>query len=262
MNCPVCRSGRSLPLYKGSFYILKLCLSCSSNFQDRFDKPSKDYNMDYFQREHQKTYGKTYLEDEENIRAVSKRRLHTLSSMLPQGGRILDVGSAMGLFCDEAMKMGFAAEGVEISEYARNYAVHELKIKCHAGLADAQGPYDAITLWFTIEHTDNPGIWLKKINGLLKAGGVLALAVPNPGGAFARFNPSEYYKKRPEEHFFEPSRKGLKVMLVKSGFRLEKIEYFGLHPQRLGLPGLTFFRYLQKTLNAGDTFEVYARKTN
>ncbi len=260
MNCPVCGSARNRRLFKGGFYTLDLCLECRSNFQERSGKPSGGYNSEYFHAGHQKAYGKTYMEDESNIRAFSRRRLSALKRLVPEGGRILDIGSAMGLFCDEAVKMGFEAHGVEISDYARDYSIKRFGIKCWSGLEAAEGPYDAATLWFTIEHIENPLEWLGRINGLLRQGGVIAASVPNSEGAFARFNSSEYYKKRPEEHYFEPSPRGIRIMFFNCGFKVKKLDYFGLHPERLGLPAWAPVKNLQKAMRAGDTFEIYAVK--
>jgi cyclopropane fatty-acyl-phospholipid synthase-like methyltransferase len=247
-------------LYKGTFYTLHSCLGCGSNFQVRHGEPSVKYEEDYFKTGHINAYGRTYLEDEANIREISKRRLKVLLKLMPQGIRILDIGSAMGLFCDEAMKMGFRSEGVEISSYAREFSSQAFRIKVWADIEECAGKFDAITLWFVLEHMNDPLSWIKKVSNLLNEGGIIALSVPNSAGAFSRFNPEGYYRKRPEEHYFEPSSRGLISLIKESGFKPERLEMFGLHPERLGLPPIGIINMIQKLAGLGDTFELYARK--
>ncbi len=260
MECLLCHKDSSRKLFDGSFYTLHLCLHCGSNFQNRHGNPPVRYEEDYFNTGHQKAYGKTYIEDESNIRVISRRRLLRLAKMLPEGGRILDIGSAMGLFCDEAMKMGFRAEGIEISSYARDFSRKAFNLVTWTDLEKSTGNFDAVTLWFTLEHMNDPLSWIKQANKLLKEGGVIALSIPNSAGAFSRFNPGEYYMKRPEEHYFEPMPSGMKSILKSNGFIPERLEFFGLHPERIGLPPLGIFKFIQKLAGMGDTFEIYARK--
>lgn len=174
--------------------------------------------------------------------------------------RLLDVGSALGFFLDEARVLGFRPEGVEISEYARNFCEKEFSIPVYADISSVQGLYDVITLWFTLEHMAAPEGFLKEVSALLAPGGMIALGLPNGNGAFSRFNPKAYFRARPSEHEFEPSPKGLRLLLSRLGFEVVHFEYFGLHPARLGLPENPFWMELQKKCKLGDTFECYAVK--
>ena len=263
MNCPVCGSAESRVLRNDERQILRSCLSCGSNFAERRKKPAKKYNEDYFKGNHKKAYGKTYSEDEQNIRAFSKRRLGVIRKLVSKNGtvtgpRLLDIGSALGTFCDEANHNGFDTAGVEISAFARRYAKEKYRLNTFSSLGQVKGKYDCVTLWFTLEHMDDPESWIKRARSLLSRGGLIALSVPNGAGAFARFNPKKYYTARPEEHVFEPSLKGMRRMLERLGFEVKASRIFGLHPERLGLPEWPVLKTLQKILKLGDTFEIYA----
>jgi 2-polyprenyl-3-methyl-5-hydroxy-6-metoxy-1,4-benzoquinol methylase len=258
VNCPVCDSPEHDAVHEGSFYLLRQCRACRTNFQERTGAPEKRYGEDYFGANHRKTYGTTYIEDEANIRAIAGRRLGILGSMIPAGGRILDIGSALGIFCDEAARRGFGAEGVEISGYARKFAKKTFGVVSHPDIGRVKGPFDALTLWYTIEHVERPRAFLAAALPLLNANGIIAIAVPNGAGACARFNREKYYAIRPEEHFFEPSPRGMKLLLAEHGCGIMRTEFFGLHPDRVGLPDRQAVRSLQKALRLGDTFEVYA----
>ncbi len=260
MKCPLCGNQKNKVIYKGGFYMLHLCLNCRSNYQERKGKSSKKYKKDYFQNNHVKAYGKTYLEDEKSIRIISRRRLRILRKILPSGESNLDIGSALGIFCHEAKLQGFHSKGVEISKYARDFAKKRFNISSYSGIEKINERFNAVTLWYCLEHMEDPRSWIKKAVKLLNKNGILALAVPNAAGAYALFNKKDYFKKRPEEHYFEPSPEGIKTLLKENGFRIERIEFFGLHPERIKLPDWLMIRMIQKALRLGDTFEVYARK--
>jgi len=262
-NCPLCSSSNGRLLYNSGNYYLIFCQKCRSNYQIRYKELKKEYGKDYYFDNHAKTYGKTYIEDEENIRLIARRRLKRLKRIFPEKALLLDVGSAIGLFCDEARQAGFDVYGLEISDYAREYCIKRFGISCFKSWAEVEKyKYDVITLWFTLEHIEKPAELLCRINPLLKERGILALSLPNGHGAFARLNRKEYYKKRPEEHFFEPSINGMRILLKKAGFRLINVNICGLHPERIGLPDNFVIRGIQKILSLGDTFEVIAVKEN
>ena len=261
MDCPICGSKKFTILVKNEEKKIFKCKKCFSNFIDTEIK-EEFYEKEYFKERYEKAYGKSYTEDEINIRNFSKRRLKIIKKLLQEktNPKLLDIGSALGFFCDEAQKIGFKCFGVEISKEARNYAKNNFNIEFFQDINQINEKFDCITLWFTLEHIKNPVDFLKKVALLLKEKGILALSVPNGNGAFARFNPKSYILKRPEEHYFEPSIKGIKIMLKKLSFKIRKLEIFGLHPDRIGLKNCFLTRKLQKILKLGDTFEIYSQK--
>lgn len=264
MNCPVCGEKDRRYLGKNEWSILFGCKDCGSNYQQRIRKIPKKYDEDYFKSNHKKAYGKTYSEDEKNIRSFSKRRLAVIRRIagLTRGtaATLLDIGSALGTFCDEANHGGFKAKGAEISAFARAVSKKRYGIKTFRSIREVREKFDCVTLWFTLEHMENPSDWIKRCRALLKKGGILAVSVPNGDGAFARFKPAAYFRARPQEHHFEPSIRGMRELLERNGFKTEAVHVFGLHPERLGLPVWPLLQAVQKILKLGDTFEIYARR--
>jgi 2-polyprenyl-3-methyl-5-hydroxy-6-metoxy-1,4-benzoquinol methylase len=264
LKCPLCGGAAAVMLDDTETYYLYLCRACGSNFQHRKKGINKAYDESYFRENHRKAYGVSYIEDEANIRDFAKRRLKILKHLLRNNrGKslsLLDGGSALGLFCDEAAKAGFHAEGAEISAFARKFAGKNFGIKSYADFNKVPGKFDCVTLWFTLEHIDKPVEWIQKARKLLNKGGIMALAVPHGRGAFALLNRSGYLKARPVEHYFEPSINGMTVLLNQNGFQLKETAIFGLHPERAGLPKWGIIKLIQKILCLGDTFEIYARK--
>jgi 2-polyprenyl-3-methyl-5-hydroxy-6-metoxy-1,4-benzoquinol methylase len=264
LSCPLCGGEKKRKIFKNESFFLFSCAFCGSNYQERLASVQKDYEESYFHENHKKAYGKSYLEDEENIRSFSRRRLRVIKKLLgktkEKAPKILDIGSALGIFCDEAAQFGFEASGLEISEFARNFSKERFGIRTFSNIGKIQEEFDVVTLWFTLEHIQKPLDLLNALYPLLSRTGIITISLPHAKGAFARWNKGVYYLKRPVEHFFEPSVKGIKILLKKAGFTVEKTEFFGLHPERVGLPEWNSIKNIQKTLKLGDTFEIYGRK--
>src|SRR5437763_579810 len=99
-----------------------------------------------------------YLDEEEGRRATARRLLDEIGRRVPSG-RLLDVGCGHGLLLDEARKLGYEVEGLELSEHAAAHARDELELTVHARtLADLppRPTYAVIVLADVIEHLDDP----------------------------------------------------------------------------------------------------------
>jgi SAM-dependent methyltransferase len=129
--------------------------------------------------------------------------------------------------------------------------------------------FDAVTLWYVIEHFTELTPVLLAANRLLRKGGVLAFSTPSGEGVSARFRRASFLEHSPADHFsvWEPSRTA--VILKRFGFTLEKITVTGHHPERFpGVtaqnPGSPAFRLAatgSRMFGLGDTYEAYAVKT-
>lgn len=286
--CPVCGSAERLAIRRGENATLFRCKACRSNYVYRLVPLPDVYREDYFEGRYEAAYGKTLEEDEANVRAAARRRLDTLSVLGAQGG-ILDAGAGTGVFLDEAKKypaltgrpdggseilctdeatgeeiclpvMKEALAGVEVSAHCRKTARAKFAIEMTERFGDVEERFGIVTMWFALEHVRDPREWIVQARRILPDGGILALGLPNGDGWFARRNPEGYFAKRPVEHEFEPSVQGICGLLAGEGFAVRKIEYFGLHPDRIGLPDSRLFRWIQKISRRGDTFEIYAEK--
>src|SRR5262249_26630348 len=125
-----------------------------------------------------------YVADRELVERTFTRRLEEIERrFVPERGRLLDVGCALGFFLTVARERGWQPQGVEISAWAANYARREL------GLDIAQGAFcdqrelepglDLVTMWDYIEHSTVPDQDLAQAHALLRKGGVLAITTPD-----------------------------------------------------------------------------------
>ena len=278
-HCPLCHAPGSqiTDRFPGRTY--RLC-SCGAIIMDRLGPSNTEYNRDYFFTEYRKQYGKTYLEDFPKLQKIGENRVRVINSIAElkkTGGtpQLLDIGCAYGPFLAAARNGGFDLIGIDPAEDAVNYVKDSLKIKAVQGTFPECLPqlkeetdnrlFDVITLWYVIEHFEEPGKVLAAINGLLKKGGVLAFSTPSAAGISRLKSPRNFLEKSPADHWtiWNPHRTA--AILRRYGFRLKKRVITGHHPERFRPAKKTqkngrFFLAISKIFALGDTFEVYAVK--
>ncbi|MDR1786504.1 MAG: class I SAM-dependent methyltransferase [Spirochaetaceae bacterium] len=188
-------------------------------------------------------------------------------------GAILDVGCAYGPFLAAAADAGWDAYGIDVSERAVAYVRDTLGFPAVPSSLEDFDPegafgvreFDAVTLWFVLEHLPDAGAALKKIRSLLKPGGLLAFSTPSASGVSARTNPQGFYGSSPRDHvtLWEPER--ARPILSSLGFDVLKIVSTGHHPERfprmerasgdsLAFKALGLW---SRVRSLGDTFEAY-----
>ncbi|MDR2536138.1 MAG: methyltransferase domain-containing protein [Treponema sp.] len=259
------------------------CPDCGMAYMLRPSPPPIEYERDYFFDLYKKQYGKTYLEDFPNLIRNGKTRLAHIKGILQsrQTGvvpQLLDIGCAYGPFLAAAKEEGFSPTGIDPAEDAVRYVREVLQIPGFRGFfPDTPLPdvlsaesFDAISLWYVIEHFENPGLVLQEIHRLLKSGGVLAFSTPSFSGVSRRTSLKGFLEKSPPDHWtiWEPRYTG--AVLKKYGFTLKKIVISGHHPERFPLVGTMMTRKqgflyrfclgISRWFGLGDTFEVYAVK--
>ncbi len=286
-DCPSCGSPSRLSLYRGKAKSYFRCHACGAVYMQRFSSGRENpYKESYFFDEYRKQYGKTYLQDWPALTALAESRLDAIeelaSSSLGRGKGLamLDVGCAYGPFLAAAKARGQEPYGLDAAEEAASYVRKELGIPAAAGdFLDSRaastfgGPFDALSMWYVVEHFDRLDKALRNAAALVRPGGILAISTPSLEGATGRFDRRGFFERSPEDHFtvWEPSR--AKGILKAYGFRVERIRVTGQHPERL--PGLRYLASkagrnpldralaalgtrISRSLGLGDTFEVYA----
>ncbi len=104
-------------------------------------------------------------------------------------GRLLDVGTGDGRFLRVCRDAGFSVEGTEVSSAGAAYAQRqgfEVKMGQFTAIDLPGSSFDAITIWHVLEHVPDPAAVLRKAHSLLRADGVLIVAVPNEENFFVR----------------------------------------------------------------------------
>jgi 2-polyprenyl-3-methyl-5-hydroxy-6-metoxy-1,4-benzoquinol methylase len=184
MKCPNCASDRASTPYRLTDYDVVRCDRCGLLYNDRF--PPKESKEDSFsgayycgvQSRAFQFHGDEYLKDP----SVPVFR-NWLSRFGGQKGSLLDVGCGLGTFLGVARDAGWRVQGLDVSPFAAKTVKEKMGIDVFNGsLIDApwaDGSFDAITFWDSIEHVDNPRQYLEKAYALLKPDGLLLIATDN-----------------------------------------------------------------------------------
>jgi SAM-dependent methyltransferase len=144
-------------------------------------------------------------------------------------GRILDVGCSLGFLLHQAGQLGWPElHGVEVSDYAAQYARDRFGIRVHHGLLQEDtypsGFFDVVICSHVLEHVPSPRMLLRHIHTILRPQGMLLLLVPTQF-----FTPVYRLFGRvsgdgPPLHLFFFSRYTLAALLNKEAFAVDKTE--------------------------------------
>ena len=135
--------------------------------------------------------------------------------------RLLDLGCGSGSFLARMRQRGWQVTGLDLSPSAvdrgRQLGLNVL----HGSLPHehlAEGSFDLVTMWQSLEHVPHPLEVLRAARGLLAPGGRLVLSVPNIGSLpFRWFGPAWYGLDLPR-HLTHFTAGTLRMMLRHAGF--------------------------------------------
>lgn len=284
-SCPVCglEEGAKV-LARTPSHTFCRCKKCGIIYLSFSTDSRVQYEADYFGSEYKAQYGRSYLDDFESIKAQGLRRAKIIRALL-LGRRpcsaygsapLLDIGCAYGPFLAAAKDTSFEPCGTDISQSALDYVKSCLGFRAvRSSFADFDPQkefglerFDAVTMWYVIEHCKDLKALLPRVNRLLKKGGVFAFSTPSAQGVSGRFNKRSFFEQSPRDHYtiWEPSRAA--SMLRRFGFKLVKVVPTGIHPERIKIfkniskkPFIFgLLALFCKVFSLGDTFEVYCKK--
>ena len=173
--------------------------------------------------------------------------------------RLLDVGCGYGGFVSLMRSRGWDAEGIDPSP-ATVAAASSKGIPVRTGTLERFSPpgekYDAITMFYVLEHLFDPMSALRKVFALLEPGGVLLLRVPDTTPIVRLLSPfglgGGLYD--PPYHLFDFPPRVLAAMLAKAGFgQIRTFPGRNTVPPRIGRRlATTLFGALARGLYAGS----------
>jgi 2-polyprenyl-3-methyl-5-hydroxy-6-metoxy-1,4-benzoquinol methylase len=249
------------------------CDACGFVYQN--PQPDPDWIVEVYE-----SVVDTRYDEEREGRVHTFRRSLTELSRHVSRGRLLDVGSHLGVFVEVAREAGWDAEGVEPSRWASDLARSRGIPTTQGAVADLERPegsYDAVTLWDVIEHLADPAAELRHLHRLMRPGGILAVSTMDVDAAAARLL-GRRWPWYMQMHLFYFSRRTLARLVEQTGFevvetrrhrRIVRVSYLLSRLER-GLGRL--YPALSRALNAsrvgrllvtadvGDLITLFARK--
>lgn len=153
----------------------------------RVDPMPTDAELERYYTDHYRLHYKSTAEPTpksiDRGRRGAQGRLPVLASLIPKGGRVLDIGAGGGEFLNEAKKLGFEVEGVEPSVGFAGYAERTYGVKVHVAplmkIDFADRKFDLVHSYHVFEHLRDPLASMRLVHSLLKPGGYFYCVVPD-----------------------------------------------------------------------------------
>ncbi len=177
--CNICSSPESTPVTVQNTCALVRCVDCGFVYVNPrpADSAYKDLYVDYLPDRMDDPFAwKRYMAE------VFTKTADMIETARPEKGSSLDIGCGFGFFVEEMKERGWKASGIDISAKAVGFA-SDRGLDVRLGSIDApgvaEGSFDAITMFYVLEHLPDPLASLKKVRSLLKPGGVLVIRIPH-----------------------------------------------------------------------------------
>jgi 2-polyprenyl-3-methyl-5-hydroxy-6-metoxy-1,4-benzoquinol methylase len=141
------------------------------------------------------------------------------------GGRLVEIGSAFGVFALAAKRAGFDVTAIEMDRRCCKYLEDVVGVRAvcsdvpEKALTEV-GPTAAIVLWHVLEHLPRPWDVLEQAAARLESGGVLALAMPNPDALQFRLLGARWAHVDAPRHLFLIPFAALRNRAEKLGFEV------------------------------------------
>ncbi len=202
MDCRLCGPGGDVARkYRLDSCTILECRTCGLVFQPGNDNGhgSADlYDESYFLERANYFFGNEVADPVGGGRNGSienfESGLRILRRYRPEGGKLLDLGCGVGIFLKLAQNDGWDVVGTDVSGFAVRYAKEKFGVEALQGSLETlrltAESFDAVALWDTIEHMEDPLANLREVRRLLKPEGILLLDTPNEDAllrAIARF---------------------------------------------------------------------------
>ena len=235
--CPIC-SGKSHKKHvtgkdhnvSEKIFTVTECLNCGFRFTN--PRPKEKYIYKYYQ-------SKNYISHSSTKKGLINKVYHLVrsyqfykkkeviqSSSKIKKGKILDIGCGTGDFLKYMDSSGWETDGVETDKGAKIIAEKKLgkKIKEKLDLISDEDKYDVISMWHVLEHIYNVEDYLKRVNKLLKKGGVLIVGVPNCASYDAKKYKGNWVAYDLPIHLSHFRKNNIKELAKKSSFKLKDIK--------------------------------------
>ena len=231
---------------------LSYCRRCGLAWQD----PLPD--RETLQRLYREMPDEVYLSEQAGRRRAFRRGVRLLGRACGgRRGRLLDVGCSAGLGLEVAAADGWDVFGVEpslpLGRIAQQRFGERIVLSSFEDAALEAGSFDAMAIWDVLEHMRDPVLALAKAASGLRAGGWLAVNVPNVESLIARSLGARWPLLLPE-HLYYFSPRSLRRLLARAGFESPR---FHLHPVYFSV-GYVLRRLRQHRLPASRLAEAAA----
>lgn len=234
VNCNVCGADDYSVLFpKGYAQVHQIvrCNRCAlmyANPQEAvdcnaFDEYEKKANSEEFRQ----YFDKQRVQLPDNLRV-----LKALNELFPQRGKLLEIGSYLGIFLDRIRATGWDVTGLEpfhtVADYSRRtYGLNVIeKLLPEAHFSDAS--FDVVVMLHVIEHLPNPAEYVREIRRITRPGGMMVVETPRFDSLmFKVMGRRERSLSNCDGHIYFFTVPSLSALLEKNGFAVERVDLVG-----------------------------------
>lgn len=220
-RCPLCSSESVSAAFPGYERVVR-CGACGVGWTVGGGEPPPTYDEGFFGGD----YYTAYFARAGQWRHEARLRLRWLLGAT-RPSTLLEVGCGGGYFLEAARAAGIAVRGVEPAADGAEHARARLDLDVTTGRFEdvpLRGPFDAVCAFHVLEHVHDPAAFLAHARGLLAAGGLLALEVPNLDSARARRDRERWFNLVPDYHLWHFSPASLPRLVERAGFGAPQLD--------------------------------------
>lgn len=157
------------------------------------------------------------------VRWRAERSVRHLENATGPSTRLLDLGCGNGEFLELAEACGWRATGIDMDEQAvaiareRNLDAHVGEVEQAVELFSGE-TWDVVTMAHVVEHLHDPGAAIEAAAKLLRPGGRLWLATPNPSSLAHELFGIDWFHLDPPRHLVLFSPRALVRLVGEHGF--------------------------------------------
>lgn len=223
VDCPSCGSASYTVLFVKRGYPIVRCDECGLVFSN----PQVDESvvLDEYREGGSNDLWVDVLTSPRQLELDREKFGEILDELEPHrgGGRLLDVGTSIGLFLRLAVDRGWSGEGTEFGRRALAHARDELALDVDdKPIEELEGEYDVVTVLSVLEHVNRPREFLGHVARLLKPGGAAYLIVPNVDSLACRVLHERAATFDGRNHLVYFSPRTLRNLLTREGFAVVK----------------------------------------
>ncbi len=230
-SCILCGSKKKFTYLKWKKYLLISCLNCEAIYPNiNFKKFSPEY---FHSNNVKRKINKNEMLKTFNYRLknFASERIEYIKSniSLDKKDTILDYGCGFGSFLFALKKNKIRSKGIDFDSDSINFCKSKnLNVSSNSLTNEKDRSIKIITMFDVIEHLVDPVNFLKIANKKLKKNGFMLLFTPNIHSLSGKLMGPEHNMFAVFNHLCFYNGNSLKYLAKKTGFKIQRIDYFGL----------------------------------
>ena len=176
-------------------------------------------NEEYYVEYHIERLLRRQPETQEEIEKEINKNIGRAEEIVSQFGNkrtLLDIGCGAGFFIACLKRYSWDVRGIDISEWATNFAREKLNLDVLMGSiedVEISDQFDVITMYHTLEHLSHPLQSLKKVSEILSNDGVFVVKAPNLASFDRIWHGTKWRGYTDQSHFYYFTPKTYQMLL-------------------------------------------------